>query len=270
MTSWEALEQELDRWAERNRRATFWWRDDDAVAPGPELARLLDLAERPHLPLALAVIPEPAEPALADLLDSRGQEVAVLQHGLVHENLAPAGAKRCELVGGPGQVEALAKARGRLEKLFGSYFLPVLVPPWNRIAKDLISALPACGFTGLSTFTPRKIAEAAPGLRQINCHVDLLRWRPEKAFAGEAELLGEICRQLRGRRETLLDGDEPCGILTHHLVHDPACWAFLARLLEVLDGHGGARICAAGEIFSDPNITFAALEKPLRTGSTGR
>jgi hypothetical protein len=269
MTSWEALEKELDRWADWDRRAAFWWRDDDAVAPGPALARLLDLAGPNGLPLALAVIPDSVEAALAEDLAARGQDIAVLQHGLAHRNLAPPDAKKCELLGVPGQVEALSQARDRLAALFGVRFLPVLVPPWNRIDKQMVPELTTCGFTALSTFTARKTAQAAPGLRQVNCHLDLLRWHPTKTFAGEAGLLSEICRQLQGRREGALDEEEPCGILTHHLVHDSACWAFLDKLLSILGGHAGARVCSAHEIFEHRPADFAFPERRLQAGGTG-
>ena len=55
--------------------------------------------------------------------------------------------------------------------------MPALVPPWNRIAADLVPSLPGAGFTGLSTFGPRRAAEAAPGLRRVNTHLDLVVWR---------------------------------------------------------------------------------------------
>lgn len=249
MTGWEALEEELGHWARGNRQAAFWWRDDDAVVPGPGLVRLLDLAAAQESPLALAVIPAGTGVALSRELAERGQDCAVLQHGLAHENLAPAGAKKCELVDLPGQAEALATARLRLAELFGGRFLPVLVPPWNRIHERLVPRLGACGFSGLSTFMPRAQPEAAPGLRRVNCHVDLMRWRPERRFAGEAETLEQICRQLSGRRSAVLDPAEPCGILTHHLVHDSACWAFLARLLETLKRHAGACMLSVPAVF---------------------
>ena len=47
---WQDLRDELDRWAEAGRTATLWWRDDDAVMPGPLLDRLAErLSEGKHL-----------------------------------------------------------------------------------------------------------------------------------------------------------------------------------------------------------------------------
>jgi len=91
---WKALARELDAWARAGRTATFWWRDDDAVAPTPALKRLLRLAGRHRTPIALAVIPRPAVKSLFDRLADHAN-VRVLQHGYEHANHAPAGAKKC-------------------------------------------------------------------------------------------------------------------------------------------------------------------------------
>jgi hypothetical protein len=50
-----------------------------------------------------------------------------------------------------------------LERLFGSRVLPVLVPPWNRIAPGLVPALPEIGYRGLSTFGIRGGFRPYPG-----------------------------------------------------------------------------------------------------------
>ena len=57
---WSGFFDELNRWQEAGRVATLWWRDDDAVAPSRALERLVSVAGR--IPLALAVIPAPVEP----------------------------------------------------------------------------------------------------------------------------------------------------------------------------------------------------------------
>ena len=88
--AWQWLRHELDRWAEQNRQAAFWWRDDDAVAPTPALERLLALHHRQGVPLALATIPKGADSALADRLELH-PGIAVLQHGYAHENHAGEG-----------------------------------------------------------------------------------------------------------------------------------------------------------------------------------
>ena len=97
MTRWPALRDELDTWAEAGRTATLWWRDDDAVEPTPALDRLLALAARHEIPLALAVIPARASTALARRIAGSGPRIAPLQHGYAHRNHAPPSEKKAEL-----------------------------------------------------------------------------------------------------------------------------------------------------------------------------
>ncbi len=93
-------------------------------------------ARRHDLPLALAVIPKGATTALAERLRTEPR-VAVLQHGWQHKNHAAEGEKKIELGGERPTAEVLDELRRgceRLQTLFPEKFLPVLVPPWNRIA----------------------------------------------------------------------------------------------------------------------------------------
>ncbi|MDJ0943419.1 MAG: polysaccharide deacetylase family protein [Kiloniellales bacterium] len=255
MTGWDALQRELELWQAEGRRATLWWRDDDAVRPGPALDRLLALCGRHRAPLSLAVIPAAAEPALAHSLAGRQHDeltVAVLQHGYAHRNHEPKDRKKCEL--GPARPAAalraeLAEGRERLRALFGSRALPVLVPPWNRIAAELLPALPDLGFCGLSTHTARAAARPAPGLLQVNCHLDPIRWKPDRGFLGEDAALDLLCGHLAARRESRADPQEPSGILTHHAVHGEALWRFLDRLLGALSVHPAAELLTAAAVF---------------------
>ena len=243
---WSDFEAELDRWSGGGRQATFWWRDDDAVAASPRLARLLALAE--GVPLALAVIPGTAEPSLADAL-ARHERVRVLQHGWRHTNHG--GTAKSEL--GPERplrvrLDELAAGRDRLRTLFGARVLPMLVPPWNRIGEDLVAMLPSLGFRALSTYRPRRAALAAPGLAAINTHVDLVDWSGSRGFIGESAALGLALDHLRARRLGVADASEPMGLLTHHLVQDAATDDFLRRFLALARGHRAARILDLAEL----------------------
>ncbi|MEO3427877.1 polysaccharide deacetylase family protein [Pelagibius sp. CAU 1746] len=255
--AWTALETELDAWAAAGRAAEVWWRDDDAAAPSPALERLLELAARQAAPLALAVIPAKAEDALARLLDGRRADIAVFQHGFAHANhaggLAQRGAKKCELVdpaARPAVLDELRRGRESLSRRFGRRFLPVLVPPWNRIAAALLPRLPDLGFTGLSCYQARAAAEAAPGLTQVNCHLDLMQWRPERRFLGAEAALGLLSGHLAAKREGRADPGEPSGILSHHAVHDGAAWDFLGELLARLAGHRAVRLAPPAAVFT--------------------
>lgn len=224
--SWRKLDAALD--ARRGRPVSFWWRDDDAVDATPALARLF--ATVAGRPLALAVIPAQASQGLADAVRA-APAVTVLQHGWSHADHAPAGTRKAEL--GPhrpfGAIAAeLAAGRARLTGLFGDRFLPLLVPPWNRIAPDLLPLLRPLGFVGWSADRPR--ADASP-LPALHAGIDPIDWRAGGGFAGEAVVLDRLVQAIAG--------DAPVGLLTHHRVIDAAGWAFLARLVPVLAAHAG-------------------------------
>lgn len=251
--AWATLEAELDAWAAAGRRATVWWRDDDAAGDSPALQRLLDLAAASGAPLALAVIPATADAGLAEVLAAHPAAATVLQHGYAHQDHAGPGAKKCELVSParhPAIIDELRRGRDRLSALFGDRFLPVLVPPWNRLDPGLAARLPALGYGGLSTYKPRQPAEAVPGLVQANCHLDLLQWKPVRRFLGGAAALALLTGHLLDRRQGRADPEEPSGLLGHHLVQDAATWDFLAALLDRLRRHPAAAFLSAAEVFA--------------------
>ncbi len=240
MTGWDALAEELAAWAAAGRVADFWLRDDDAQEPSPALDRLLEITGANAVPLALAVIPVGAVEGLAKRLET-APWVNVLQHGYAHRNHAGADDKKCELgAARPAEhvTAEIAVGRQSLEALFGALALPVMAPPWNRIAPSLIPMLPEIGFTGLTRFDARKRAQAVSGLAQTNTHVDIIDWRGGRGFVGEEAALGTIVEHLAARRGGAVDTGEPTGILTHHHDHDEACWVFLGALLSRLAGRG--------------------------------
>lgn len=229
---------ELDRWGAEGLALPLWWRDDDAADDTPALRRLLTLAADHGAAPALAVIPEPATPALGAILSNAG--VHVLQHGWRHRNHAAPGGRAVEC-GGDRDLEPIldefARGRERLAALLGARLLPVMVPPWNRIEPRVAEALPAAGYVGLSTFGPP--GAAPPGLREINGDLDVLRWKGGARFAGTARLCRSMGEDLALRRAA---GDgRPYGLLTHHLAHDEATWDFLAAFLPMLSRHPAVR-----------------------------
>ncbi|UEM20979.1 polysaccharide deacetylase family protein [Skermanella mucosa] len=250
---WAALARELDLWAEAGRTATLWWRDDDAVSPSPALARLRDAATAADVPVALAVIPAGATPELAEEL-RRWPGASVLQHGLSHANHETPPSKKTEL--GPARsVEAVLAdlAEGwRLLRPFDP--LPVLVPPWNRIAAEVAARLPAIGYAGLSTFNARPRPCPVPGLVQVNTHADVIDWRGGGGFAGTEAVIGAMVRHLAARRTGAADPDEATGLLTHHLVHDDPCRRFLDRFPAAASEHPAVRWLGAPALFRSPSF----------------
>lgn len=253
MSDWDELVRELDAWGEAGRTATFWWRDDDAARPTSALDQLLALNTTTDAPLALAVIPAIADSGLrARLAQHRRQHpgMTVLQHGHAHRNHAAAGEKKSEFGAGRSQDEVatdLAAGFRRLADYAG--FVPVLVPPWNRIADQWFAALPGLGFRGLSAFGPRPSRQPVAGLRQVNTHIDIMDWRGDRGFIGAGDALGAALTHLRRRRQRHIDADEPTGLLTHHRVHDDAAWRFVADFLTRASSHTATAWLNASEMF---------------------
>lgn len=248
---WSDLEAELDAWRDAGRTATLWWRDDDAVAPGAPLERLVRLAGA--VPVALAVIPAAAEPDLGTWLNDQAPMVQVLQHGWRHANHARAGGKKCEFPAGrPTEAVAaeLTAGRDRLAALFGGRALGVLAPPWNRFEAGFLPLLAGCGITGLSLAGARPEAVATPGIARADIHVDLVAWRADRGFIGAGAALDRLVGHLRDRRLGRTDSAEPTGILTHHQVQDDATTAFLHRLLALTAAHSAARWLDAATVFT--------------------
>ena len=248
---WDALTFELDAWADAKRVLPLWWRDDDAADSLPALATLLDMAEAFEVEVGLAVVPVLASEALAVDLGRRSQ-VAVLQHGYSHRNHAPEGERAIECGGARPVAEVLdelRRGRRRLAELFDARFAPILAAPWNRVDMAVAMRLDECGFAGLSTLGPRAQQARPPGLAVANAHVDPLNWRAGGSFAGLDKALSGIIGEMRKRLSGETEPDEPLGILTHHLQHDDATWAFLERLLDVTQRHPAARWLNVAEVF---------------------
>jgi peptidoglycan/xylan/chitin deacetylase (PgdA/CDA1 family) len=247
IAGWSDLVDEFDRWGEAGATAILWWRDDDAVAATPRLDDLLRLAG--EVPLALAVIPALARPDLGAAL-AGAPLVAVLQHGWQHANRAGNGKKSEYPKGRSAAVvgEEIGAGQARLKALFGTRALPLFVPPWNRIADELLPALPANGIAGLSRMAARRCVPAPAGLAAIDVHVDLVAWGTDRGFIGVAAALGGLVDQLRASRCGAAAAARPVGILTHHLIMDGATAAFLGRLIELTGSHTAARWARAGEL----------------------
>jgi hypothetical protein len=249
MASWQALAEEAARWRDAGRTAELWWRDDDAADHTPALDRLMALHREMAAPLALAVVPARATPALAQCLVGEAG-LDVLQHGYAHMNHAPLAEKKVELgLHRPAMVVLGELGTGwlALERLLGSRPLPVLVPPWNRIASGLLPTLSEIGFRGLSTFGPRRRIRLR-GLVEVNTHVDLVDWKGNRGFVGEEAALAVLAHSLAVARTA---SAEPIGLLSHHLAMDAKAWDFLRSMWEKVQTMPGLHLRPARELFAD-------------------
>lgn len=237
---WDGLSAVLDRAASSGRQVEVWLRDDDAVTTTRALDRLAALARRVSMPVLLAVIPDPADRHLAGFVAAEPL-LTPTQHGFAHVNHAGLLQRACELGlhRGPTVIlDELTRGRDRMEALFGADHTDILVPPWNRIAPELVSHLPGLGFGGLSTFGT--LHDGSPGLDIANAGLDIIDWRNGRVCHREDKLVSRLIG--------LVEAGGPVGILTHHLVHDEAAWRFLDTALDHLAAHPGARFTAADRL----------------------
>lgn len=260
--TWDDLARECDAWASLGHPVELWWRDDDAVADSPELRHLLELASG-RAKLALAVIPAELQPDLATATKGWGGMVTVLQHGFDHRNRAAIGVKKSEFPAerpAADAAQALAQGRDRLEAAFGQQFLPVLTPPWNRFDARHLSILGEVGLRGITTYLARRDRLAAPGIVQVNTHVDVIDWHADaggaesggkRCFLGEARVLGLLTGHLAAKRLSSADRLEPTGLLTHHRVHDRETWKFLGDLLDWCAARPGITWRSAADLFPE-------------------
>ena len=214
----------------------FWWRDDDAKAPGAALDRLELLSRHIDLPVHLAIVPAHAQQSLAASLDT--DRLIPVIHGWAHRDHSGGVGKKNEFLNPRDDaIRDTAKAMAHMRSLFGAALRPMFVPPWNRINDDVTQALARQGFSALSTFGPRKSADAAIGLVRINTHIDPIWWKGTRDLMDPDQLIAQAAGHLDARRRRVEDPVEPFGLLTHHLVHTDAIWDFTATFAKrVLDG----------------------------------
>lgn len=222
----------------------FWWRDDDAGRMHDRLEALVRLSEQRRAPLTAAVVPAWLDDEAAARLRS-GPDVTVVQHGIDHADHAEPGQKKIELGGSMDRDrlrQALADGRRTLDRAFGQRFLPVLVPPWNRIDAAMVPELSALGFVAWSAFGSRSSATAP---RRIDTHLDLVDWRRGRRHLGKDEAGAGLAALVRAGH------GEPIGLLSHHLLTDAQGWAVLDALLDTLQSHPAARLVSLRQLLGE-------------------
>lgn len=234
MTQYPAMKPLLNALNDRQEAGCpvqFWLRDDDAIEPTKPLDQLLTLADRFSIPVTLAVIPAHSGEALATRL-SQADKIAVAVHGWSHQNHAPAIEKKQELgLHRPVEETVTELARGYADLLqrHAAQFVPLLVPPWNRIDAAVINELHDIGFRGLSTFGD----QASTAIPMVNTHVDVIDWKGSRGGRTTRDLVDELVVSINSNVT-------PIGLLTHHLVHDTQVWVFLEQLFAATSMHAGA------------------------------
>jgi hypothetical protein len=181
------------------------------------------------------------------------QGVAFLVHGLKHQNHAPEGEKKAEFGAHRPVTDMLEAAKSAWQILsdrFPALARPVFVPPWNRIDAALASRLHEVGLRGLSRFGPSETGRVA--VLENNCHLDLINWRGDRGFIGEAQALENLIAHLRARRLETVNAVEQTGVLSHHAIMNLETWDFLSELFARTKECDGAHWLTIDEVFSLP------------------
>jgi hypothetical protein len=246
---WQPVRDELDNWRKAGLDAALWLRDDDATEPTPQLERLIALTGEFDIALALAVVPARTGPALSQRLE-RVLHVHPLVHGWAHANHAPPDEKKQELGDHRPRATVLGDVdRGlrRLADLYGERLVPILVPPWNRIAVPFLDDLPDLGFKGLSSFGHRLASR--PGLKIVNTHVDIVDSHAGNVCRDHGLLAASLARELELAR---VHGGWPVGILSHHLVSDDDAFRFLRDLFAITARSSNVRWRSPRDLLAAP------------------
>lgn len=222
------LDREVARWHSAGYRPRLWWRDDDARLPGDRLERLLHTAA--GLPLSLSIIPNGATPALARRL-ARENTVTVSQHGLDQNNSRDPSLPVSDYpLNTPISQVAKNILKGEQQLRDCGFDPQFYTPPANHIDETLLEGLRVAGYRTLSGWNEEQLEQCA-GLRRLDVHIDLLRWKGSPRFRGTADVLDSLRGQLAERR-LANDFTRPIGLLTHHLDHDEAAWRFLGWFVD--------------------------------------
>ena len=255
--AWQRLAGELDRWAPGDGELLVARRRRGRAQPRPRPAA------RPRVPAARACRDPGRDGAGAGGLSRRPRQVDVLQHGYAHRNHEPPDGQEGGAGRRPPRCCGAARSSRRGARLlaaaFGTQALPVLVPPWNRIAEPVIDLLAGEGYRGLSTqgLQPPEAASWRRGILQVNTHVDIVDWRGGRGFIGREAAIDLTVGHLAARREGRAAAAEPTGLLTHHLVLEDAAFDFTAEFLARTAEHPAVQWRSARDIFA-PGIGFAA------------
>jgi len=246
------LTRELDAYTNAGLVAELWWRDDDAAEPCVGLDRLMALSDTYVVPCGLATVPERTGEPLRKSV-SGSSHVWILQHGFAHRNHAPSGSGAWELGLHRPATEVLEELRSgmtKLTQLFKERFVPVVVPPWNKIDPELLPYLPVMGYRGLSASYRKSRPVPPDGLRVADAHCDVLSWKDKAArFAGAERCVADIVEHLKEKRTGAIDAAEPTCVLTHHLEMDGEAWAFMDALLSLTMPHPSVRWLSPADIW---------------------
>lgn len=232
-TPWKGWREDLALALDRvpgNHQTEVFFRADDIGAGGRAFETLCRFFRKHDVPLGMAVVPAWLSEVRRDLLFRSAPLEEDLwdwhQHGWRHVNWQRSGKKSEFSDQRPieKQWRDIHQGRQKMEQVFGSRFLEVFTPPWNRLSISTIKILQQLQFKGVSLAGPLpRGAKLTSPLKNLRVQIDL---HTRKAVDGEADyaaLLEEITSYLARK--------EPVGIMIHHQRMTPFAFEFLDELL---------------------------------------
>lgn len=224
---WSGLEDAL----RNNSQAKFWWRDDDVGLTNSScliglkrtwrLNKILALLSKYSIPGVYAVIPKKfisKGKVSIRILKRYGAYVAV--HGITHTNYSEGNGSEfpdgCDI---EANAKTIIDYYNEFSKIFGNRLLPVFVPPWNNICKELEDRLLDYEF---STSKLNK----AESHNALNVDIDFINWTTHK-LREEKEILKEII-SLLGRRAKSI------GFNNHFRYNDKETFKFFDKLFNTM------------------------------------
>ncbi len=211
----------------------IWWRDDDAVKDSDALQDFLHALSA--APLLLAVIADKYDASLIKAVQQQPQ-IKIAQHGFCHINHSKANDKKSEYPTHRSLNKALAEfqiGKTKLSKDFADQFIPVFVPPWNRLDKAFLPLLLKAGFNGISMYGNKNENENGNGngngnvVNRYDSHIDVINWKEQKKFIGTQNFILSL-------KHAITNNINPIGILTHHKIHNAETNRFLLDFTKFL------------------------------------
>lgn len=230
-------QQPIPAGVEQRLRATFssfshipvFFRADDIGSDqDPNFAPLMELFQKHHAPLCLAVVPTWLKPKTWESYASfqpASSQWCWHQHGYSHTNHQSKG-KKAEFGDErtPQSITSdISKGQQLLRTVLGPSFTPVFTPPWNRCSPATLESLSAYGFKAISR-SSGATPDPGDGLPDIFINIDLHTRKEATPAQAWENLLTEI-------EQAAISGR--MGVMIHHQIMNHHAFVFLDLLLAL-------------------------------------
>jgi len=218
-----------------------FFRADDIGMVDTEFILMMELFQKYRVPLCLAVVPVWMSRERWLKMSSLFREEELWcwhQHGYAHKNYESSG-KKNEFGSSRSMEEIrndLQQGRDHLEAVLGDTFCPVFTPPWNRCSRVTLDLLADLNFQAVS----RSIGVAPRSeLPDFSINVDLHTGKEKDLQPAMDQLLNDW----------KVGVEHGClGIMLHHQRMNSLAFAFLERLLQLLQGQAGVTFVSFREL----------------------